>query len=215
MKNKKIKIRLATSLDLQKLSELHLKCERNTYDNKIIPGVSFSNKEESDKYWVDRLKFSSSKFTFIAEDEKGEIVGFVTIGLKVTKRARMPDSKLIEIYGTYIEGQYISPSEKNKGIGTRLLKVAMEWVLSMDSWNKVFSFVLGSNTKAFEYSKNRLRGEPLNLAFKNKEHSMVCFQWKNPETLLEKIDNPNKYQLLSHAQNPTEKISSHVLKSKL
>ncbi len=113
-------IREATHSDVPAISRVHVDTWRTTYRG-IVPDEHLANLsyERRANGWYQILNRASEdgNFTYIAEDESGEIVGFANGGVERTDDP---------IYRGELTVIYIRQSYQGQGIGRRLVRVVAE-----------------------------------------------------------------------------------------
>ena len=117
-------IRQATLEDAAGIAKVHVDTWRTTYRG-IVPEEFLANMsyQESEKRWAARLNDSEGKTCiYVAEDEVGHIVGFVSGG---------PDRDNDPVYKGELYAIYILQAHHGKGIGHRLTLALVEGLLQM------------------------------------------------------------------------------------
>jgi len=124
MTKQPITIRSATLGDSLGIAKVHVDTWRSTYHD-IIPAAFLDRMsyEEGERRWLSRLQEAAGKVAFfVAEDEPGQVVGFVCGGYN---RNEDPLYKG-ELYAIYILKQY-----HGRGIGRRLTLALVEELVVM------------------------------------------------------------------------------------
>ncbi|MFL5590179.1 MAG: GNAT family N-acetyltransferase, partial [Ktedonobacteraceae bacterium] len=117
-------IRQATLEDAAGIAKVHVDTWRTTYRG-IVPEEYLANMsyEESEKRWAGRLSDSEGKTCiYVAEDEAGHIVGFVSGG---------PDRDNDPVYKGELYAIYILQAHYGEGIGRLLTLALVEGLLQM------------------------------------------------------------------------------------
>jgi GNAT superfamily N-acetyltransferase len=106
-------IRAARVEDAAGIARVHVNAWRTTYKG-IVPDAHLANLsyERGAVYWTRRLnELTDQMFVYVAEDEQGQIVGFVEGGPERRHDAEYP----AELYAIYILKEY-----QGRGLGRRL-----------------------------------------------------------------------------------------------
>lgn len=113
-------IREATHSDVLAISKVHVDSWRTTYRG-IVPDEHLANlsyeRRANGWYQILNRALEDGNFTYIAEDESGEIVGFANGGVERTGDP---------VYKGELTAIYIRQSYQEKGIGRRLVRVVAE-----------------------------------------------------------------------------------------
>ena len=140
--NGKMVIREATPSDAPSMARIHVDTWRSTYrgiiQDEILAGLSYVSRQEM---WHDALTtHRGQNFTYIVENEAGEVVGFVVAG---RAREAMADYEG-EIYAIYLNQEY-----QGRGWGKQLFLRAVERLVS-EGMNSMMLWVLADNpTRGF------------------------------------------------------------------
>ena len=150
-------IRLATVEDAAGIAKVHVDSWRTTYKG-IIPDdfLANLNYESRETAWKRSLtEDSHSNFVYVAEDESGQIVGFVLGGAE-----RAGDKGFSgELYAIYLFASY-----QGQGIG-RALTAAIAQRLKQEGMNSMLVWVLANNPSRKFYE--RLGGQPVHEKTEN------------------------------------------------
>lgn len=133
-------IRLAVLSDAKGIAKVHVDSWRSTYAT-IIPdeylnGLSYEGRE---KLWEDNM---SKSRVYVAENEKGEIVGF-SVGGK--ERSEKYKDFTGELYAIYILKEY-----QGQGIGKMLIKSVIDDLIKSDIYSMIV-LVLEQNSSRYFY----------------------------------------------------------------
>ncbi|RXI96642.1 GNAT family N-acetyltransferase [Anaerobacillus alkaliphilus] len=113
-------VRKATVNDAKGIAKVHVDSWRTTYQS-IIPEEFLNNLsyERREKLWVDNIQ---SMNVYIAESDKGEIIGFSSGGKERSGSYPGYDG---ELYAIYILQEY-----QGQGVGKKLVEPVVEELLS-------------------------------------------------------------------------------------
>lgn len=122
-------VREATLEDLPAIARVHVDTWRTTYvgivPERVLANLSYARREET---WKKTLSASAEiqQFTYVAENEARQIVGFANGGLE---RTGDPDYKG-ELCGIYINASY-----QRQGLGRKLVRAVAQrlYLLGIDS----------------------------------------------------------------------------------
>lgn len=117
------RIRLATTQDAPAIAKIHVDSWRSTYKG-IIPdayldSLSYATREE---LWNRAVAPGSDERVFVAEQENGQVVGFVSGG---PERSGDPE------FDAEIFAIYLLDSVQGHGLGRRLMHAVVEWLESL------------------------------------------------------------------------------------
>jgi len=173
-----VKIRTANLTDAAGIARVHVDSWRTTYKG-IIPDdfLAKLSYEQREHLWDDILADPSrSRFVYVAEDEPGQIVGFISGG-----RERNGDI----LYTGEIDAIYLLPAYQGRAIGRRMV-VTLASRLIQESMTALLVWVLAANPARKFYE--RLGGQ---LVYE-KETSIggaslteVAYGWQDAHTLIE------------------------------
>ncbi|TCP18025.1 acetyltransferase (GNAT) family protein [Scopulibacillus darangshiensis] len=164
-----MKFRKANSNDALGVARVQVDSWKTTYKN-IVPDEYLEQMtyESREKKWKDII---SKQAVFVAENNKGEIVGFSNAGKERT--GKYPDYKG-ELYAIYILKEY-----QGKGIGKLLLKPVVEYlkeknIFSMTVW------VLEKNKSRLFYEHLGAREiEGVRIEIMGKRLNELAYGWKD------------------------------------
>lgn len=170
-------IREATQSDVSAISRVHVDTWRTTYRG-IVPDQHLANlsyeRQANGWYQILNLALENGNFTYIAEDESSEIVGFANGGIE-----RTSDS----IYRGELTAIYIRQSYQGKGIGRGLVRVVAQR-LGQLGINSMLVWVLVDNPACQFYAA--LGGKIVyekELTMGGKPLIEVAYGWMDTENL--------------------------------
>lgn len=146
-------IREATDKDIFKIAQVHVDTWRTTYrgifSDEVLENLSYKKRENS-WHQVFRNAKKDGNFTYVAEDESEQIVGFVNGGIERTDDP---------FYQGELNAIYILKSHQKKGIGRELVGVVAERLSQMEI-HSMLVWVLTDNPAYSFYEK--LGGKKVN-----------------------------------------------------
>ncbi|MDP1512369.1 GNAT family N-acetyltransferase [Paenibacillus ottowii] len=164
-------IREATISDAEDIAKVHVDCWRTTYRDimpaEVLKRLSYEQRTE---LWNANLSTEDGHLVYVAENEEGEIIGFVSGGPE--KSGEYPP------YGGEITALYVSSEYRSLGLGKRLFLRLLQHFNSMDI-HSVMVWVLADNPACTFYE--RLGAKPvveqhiINMGDKNL--NMVAYGW--------------------------------------
>lgn len=166
-------IRKAVLLDVDGIAKVHVDCWKTTYAS-IMPNnyISKLTYEKRAKLWE---RIIPNGNVFVAEDDKGQIIGFADGG-----RERTGDYKE---YNGEMYSIYILKSFQGQGIGKRLIKAVVNELLEQDL-NSLIVWVLEDNISCNFYKK--MGGKVVDsktVDFSGKELMELAYGWKDISSL--------------------------------
>jgi GNAT superfamily N-acetyltransferase len=131
-------VREATLNDAAAIAQVHVDTWRTTYRGTVpddyLDQLSY---EQRRQIWAGILSATSSDhFTYVAEDEIGQIVGFANGGLERTGN---------RLYQGELAAIYVLATHQGRGIGRRLVSVIVERLNQIDI-NSMLAWVLIGNS---------------------------------------------------------------------
>jgi GNAT superfamily N-acetyltransferase len=175
-----IKIRTANLSDAAGIARVHVESWRTTYKG-IIPEdfLAKLSYEQREHLWDQVLTDPNrSRFVYVAEDEPGQIVGFISGG---------PEPSGDILYTGEIDAIYLPASHQGQGIGRRLV-VSLASRLIQENMTALLVWVLAANPARKFYE--RLGGQ---LIYE-KETSIggaslieVAYGWQDAHTLIKPV----------------------------
>lgn len=138
-----VNIRLATTNDIQGIAHVEVDSWKKTYKGIITTKFLKRLTHEWSEKRHTNILYDSKKFTYVAENETGEVIGFAAAGIE--------DNPLIhfegELYTLYLLEEY-----QRKGIGKKLISSVTDYFQDM-SINSMLLYVLKENHSAREFYK--------------------------------------------------------------
>ena len=137
-------VREATDSDVSAIARIHVDTWRTSYQgilaDEVLENLSYEKREKS---WQKVLNNApkDSNFTYVVEDEFGEIVGFVNGGVERTGDP---------VYQGELNAIYILQKHQKKGIGRKLVRVVAER-LSQMKIHSMLVWVLANNSACHFY----------------------------------------------------------------
>jgi ribosomal protein S18 acetylase RimI-like enzyme len=173
----KYNIRKAKLEDAKGITKVHITSWRETYrgivDDEYLKSLSI---ETRTKKWETILKTpKDDKWTFVAEDESGKIVGFISGGLAQEYFAKFTG----ELYAIYI-----LKKDQGEKLGYRLTKKLCSMLQKLEI-NTMYVCVLADNqSKNFytKYGAKRFKSKPVNIGKQMLQEEY--YGWKNFENFL-------------------------------
>ena len=121
-----ILMREATYSDIPVIAQVHVDTWRSTYSgivpDEVLTNLSYEKRENAWQKVFDQAP-NSNGFTYISEEETGQVIGFVDGGRERTGN---------QVYRGEINALYILSNYQNKGIGRNLVRLAVERLRQMD-----------------------------------------------------------------------------------
>lgn len=144
-------LRPATISDARAVARVHVDCWRTTYrgilPDAVLDGLSYDQREQHWCEWLGGKR--GEKFTFVAVDPAGQIVGFASAG---PERASDP------VYRGELYAVYVLQSHQRHGLGRRLVTASADLLLQA-SIDSLLVWVLTDNPACRFYEK--LGGRPI------------------------------------------------------
>jgi GNAT superfamily N-acetyltransferase len=139
-------VRQATHNDVSVMARVHVDTWRTTYRG-IVPDELLANlsykKRENGWYQILNNASKDGNFTYVAEDESGEILGFANGGVE---RAGDP------VYQGELSAIYILKIHQRKGIGRELIRAVAQKLSQMEI-HSMLVWVLAENPACRFYEK--------------------------------------------------------------
>ncbi|MEM7758328.1 MAG: GNAT family N-acetyltransferase [Cyanobacteria bacterium P01_A01_bin.40] len=139
-------IREATEQDISAISKVHVDTSRTTYrgifSDEYLDNMSYQKRERAwHQVFEETLK--NNNFTYVAENNSHQIIGFANAGLE-----REGDSLYLgELYAIYILENF-----QQQGIGEKLVRTVVEQFKKMQI-NSMLVWVLKDNSACSFYKK--------------------------------------------------------------
>lgn len=164
-------VREATHKDVPTIAKVHVDTWRTTYRG-IVPNEHLVNLsyERRANGWYQILNYApeDGNFTYVAEEDSGEIVGFVNGGIERTGDP---------VYKGELMAIYILQEHQGKGIGRSLARMVVER-LHLLNINSMLVWVLADNPACHFYAA--LGGKPVyekELEIGGKPLTEVAYGW--------------------------------------
>lgn len=170
-------IREAHAGDAARIARVHVDASRAAY-REILPAETFApmSYEKRAGLWAETLGGGGDEFVYVAEDERGEVVGFASGGPEREGDADYDG----ELYTVYVLGE-----QQRKGAG-RLLVLAVAERLVAEGFRSMLLWVLAPNKSARRFYE-RLGGQPLReepLERGGQVYTKVAYGWPDIEGLM-------------------------------
>lgn len=164
--------------DLCSVSRVHVDTWNSTYSN-IVPEeyLKIRTYESQNKKWINRL-FSNEdtkEFMFVAENEKGDVVGFSTGSLNDLGSAF--DSRL---YTLYILNDY-----QNKGLGMSLIKAVASKLRELGAKNMVLSVFAENKACIFYEHLGEKQGKKNIVNIAGVDLIEIDYEWEDINCLVD------------------------------
>ncbi|WP_179031416.1 GNAT family N-acetyltransferase [Paenibacillus kribbensis] len=164
-------IREATITDTADIAKVHVDCWRTTYKNimpdEVLEQLSYEQRTE---LWNANLSSEDGHLVFVAENEKGEIIGFVSGGPE--KSGEYPP------YGGEITAIYVLKEYNSLGLGRGLLMRLLQHFSSMQIHSAIV-WVLADNPACTFYERlgAKLVVEQHLIHIGGKNLNMLAYGW--------------------------------------
>jgi ribosomal protein S18 acetylase RimI-like enzyme len=172
-------IRRANANDAEAIAKVHIDTWRSTYrgilPNEFLSGLSYDRARR--KWETTLLNPNSQEAAYVAEDEIGNIVGFVICG---------PDRDNDPVYMGELYGIYVLQKMQRQGIGRQLMLAAVEDLRSR-GFSSLLVWVLADNSSRRFYES--LGGEHVQtrgITMGGKSLKELGCGWKNLDSILAK-----------------------------
>jgi ribosomal protein S18 acetylase RimI-like enzyme len=167
-----IKIREAWVSDAAGLARVHVDAWRTTYRG-ILPADSLASLsyERRERGWSEilALELGRRQFTYVAEDQTGQIVGFSNAGRETSGDP---------VYTAELYAIYVLEPFQHRGLGRRLMRVAVD-ALIRAGHTRMLLWVLADNALARRFYDRLggrvLREKPIELFGVNP--NLVAYGW--------------------------------------
>lgn len=176
-----MKIRKAEIADADGIARVHVESWQTTYKgimpDEYLAGITF---EKRRRLWANILTSETNEIfekpvIFVAENESGEIVGFVSGGKK-----KNPDNE----YEGELGGIYLLKEYQRQGIGRKLVEIFVQSLINEGVESMSLS-VLDDNSSKFFYEK--IGGEKVSetkTVIGGKDLMHLIYGWKNIREIL-------------------------------
>lgn len=167
-------IRLAVLSDAKGIAKVHVDSWRSTYAT-IIPdeylnGLSYERRE---KLWEDNM---SKSRVYVAENEKGEIVGF-SVGGK--ERSEKYKDFTGELYAIYILKEY-----QGQGIGKMLIKSVIDDLIKSDIYSMIVLVLEQNSSRYFYEAIGGKQIDLLEVKMAGQKLNEIVYGWDDIRSLL-------------------------------
>ncbi|MEC0236932.1 GNAT family N-acetyltransferase [Paenibacillus kribbensis] len=165
-------IREATIADTADIAKVHVDCWRTTYKNimpdEVLERLSYEQRTE---LWNANLSSEDGHLVFVAENEKGEIIGFVSGGPE--KSGEYPP------FGGEITAIYVLKEYNSLGLGRGLLMRLLQHFSSMQIHSAIV-WVLADNPACTFYERlgAKLVVEQHLIHIGGKNLNMLAYGWE-------------------------------------
>lgn len=164
-----MEIRKATLNDSLGVAKVQVDSWKTTYKNivpdKYLNQMTYENRQEK---WQDII---SKQIVFVAENNKGEIVGFSNAGVERT--GKYPDYKG-ELYAIYLLKEY-----QGKGIGKLLFKHVVEILKEKNIFSMVVSVLEENKSKLFYEHLGAKKIDRVKIQMLGKELNELVYGWRD------------------------------------
>ena len=165
-----IRIRQAVDSDARGIARVHVDSWRSTYAG-ILPAEHLAalDYDRREANWRPLLA-DRRQNVFVAEDQRGRIIGFVSGGPERNDDAAYPG----ELYAIYL-----LESCKGLGLGRRLVAALVEWFLSR-GWQSMLLWVLEDNpSRGFYEALGGVRIKRETVAIGGSELVEIAYGWND------------------------------------
>lgn len=170
-------VREATPSDIPAISRVHVDTWRTTYHgivpDEVLANLSYKKRENG---W--RQVFNNAPkdhgFTYVAEDESGQIVGFANAGVERTGHP---------VYQGELNAIYILKSHQQKGIGRELVQTVVQRLGQMEI-HSMLVWALADNPACRFYEM--LGGQKVNkkeIEMKGTKMIEIAYGWTDTSNL--------------------------------
>lgn len=185
----KINIRNAINTDASEIATVHLKSWKTTYKN-IIPDNYLSTLSYEDQIikWRERLNSNNNKeFTFVAQNEKGRIIGFSLGSLEQQEPIGMRFRE--HLYKGELKAIYILKEYQRKGIGSRLVFRIMNHLIEHNIQSMI-TWILKDNpsSKFYRFLYGKFIGEGI-IEIGGIQYIKYAYGWNDLIKILRKVEN--------------------------
>ncbi|MDM5360462.1 ribosomal protein S18 acetylase RimI-like enzyme [Peribacillus sp. B2I2] len=168
-------VREATLADAEGIAIVHVDCWRTTYEN-IIPSDFLDNLsyEKRKDLWIKNIS-SDGNHIYVAENNEGKIVGFISGGKRETNKAE-DSGDLTAIY--------ILENFQRMGIGKKLIK-ELFFKFEDLGFKTIYVEVLEDNKSRYFYEAfgaELLKTEKIKIA--GAEINLLVYEWKDISPVL-------------------------------
>lgn len=176
-------IRKATKSDIPDIAAIHVAGWQGAYggivDQDYLDSVTVEKRIEQWSEW-----FADETATRLVACQDNKIVGFITFG--TLKTAPAGTSKIRPLYSSEIYALYILPEVFRQGVGTSLMKVAVN-ELQIQKHQSLCLWVLKDNKRACHFYE-KMGGQRIGkkmVEFGPTKAKEVCYGWREIKEILE------------------------------
>jgi L-amino acid N-acyltransferase YncA len=175
-----VRVRAAEARDAFAIAHVHVDTWRSHYrgivTDEYLSNLSYESRQ---RYWESALIDPKGQSVFVAEDDRGEVVGFAACG---------PAREKTETFDGELYAIYVLQSAQEKGTGKKLvLGVARD--LRTRGFRSMLAWVLEKNPSKGFYG--RLGGEPTaakDAVVGGKALRELGFGWRNLDLLIADLE---------------------------
>ncbi|MFP5115945.1 GNAT family N-acetyltransferase [Bacillaceae bacterium C204] len=169
MNNGNVYIRKAVISDAKGIAKVHVDCWKTTYKNLVsdefLNNLTYESREQ---LWNNNIPNGG---VYVAENEKGEIVGFSSGGIE---RSGNYNGFEGELYAIYILAEY-----QSKGIGKALVKPIIDEIKEM-GLNSMLVLVLKDNiSRLFYEALGGKKIDTVEVEIAGKQLSELVYGWED------------------------------------
>jgi hypothetical protein len=177
-------IRPATKEDIPDIARIHVEGWQGAYQGLIDQDyIDSQNLEKRTADWTEWLQDETVTRLLAIQDDK--FVGFIAFG--PLRTAPPGTSKIRPAYSSEIYGLYLMPEYFRQGVGTALIKQAVE-DLKYQKYQSTCLWVLKDNKRACAFYE-KMGGQRIGkkiVEFGPTKAKEVCYGWRNISEILEK-----------------------------
>jgi GNAT superfamily N-acetyltransferase len=165
-----IRIRQAVDSDARGIARVHVDSWRSTYAG-ILPAEHLAalDYDRREANWRPIIA-DRRQNVFVAEDQRGRIVGFASGG---------PERNGNTVYPGELYAIYLIESCQGQGLGRRLVAKLAEWFLSR-GWQSMLLWVLGDNpSRRFYEALGGVRIKQATVAIGGTELVEIAYGWSD------------------------------------
>ena len=171
----------ADQKDIQSIASLHAQSWRENYKGCVADDY-LEKRVDAERLtiWTERLTNPRENQWILLVKSNEALVGFIC--LYQDNHAE---------YGTLIDNLHVDSNFKGQGIGTKLMKKAVEWVMQNNSNSAIYLEVLSKNSAAIGFYKSLGGKELAKTVWSAPCGSQVdelIFEWTTPKVLLNYIE---------------------------
>ncbi|MBT2736203.1 GNAT family N-acetyltransferase [Bacillus sp. ISL-7] len=174
MDNGFIKIRKAVITDAKGIAKVHVDSWKTTYAN-IVPNEYLNNLiyEEREQIWINNIPDGG---VYVAENNKGEIIGFSSGGIERSGKYNGFDG---ELYAIYILIEY-----QGQGIGTALVKPIIDEIKEMGLKSMLVLVIEDNSSRLFYEALGGKKIDTIKVEIAGKKLSELVYGWDDIRSIL-------------------------------